>query len=62
MAEHSWKVPITMIVAGILCGIMLWVALGLVAVRQGSEAFTLASLIGACIGGALTGMIMHLLG
>ena len=62
MTNGGWKVPTTMIVAGILCGVMLWIAIGLVAIRSGADAFTFESLIGACIGGVITGLIMHLLG
>ena len=62
MTDGGWKVPATMIVAGIICGVMLWIAIGLVAIRQGGNPFTLESLIGACIGGVITGVIMHLLG
>lgn len=61
MAEvEEWndkKVAGTMVLGGIVCGVMLWLALGLVA---GNLAFD--TLPGAILGGILSGGVMHLLG
>jgi hypothetical protein len=61
MAEiEEWndkKVAGTMILGGIVCGIMLWLALGLVAGNLAMD-----TLPGAILGGIVTGWVMHLLG
>ncbi len=61
MAEvEEWnnrKVGATMVLGGIACGIMLWLALGLVAGN-----LALDTLPGAILGGILSGGVMHLLG
>ena len=46
-----------MLAGGVVCGIMLWIALGL----AGSN-LTLDTLPGAILGGLITGYVMHLLG
>lgn len=46
-----------MLAGGVICGIMLWIALGLA-----GGSLSLAELPGAIIGGLITGEIMHLLG
>lgn len=61
MAEvEEWndtKVGATMVTGGIICGIMLWLALGLVAGNLAVD-----TLPGAIFGGIVTGYVMHLLG
>ena len=46
-----------MLAGGVICGIMLWIALGLA-----GGSLSLGELPGAVIGGLITGEIMHLLG
>ena len=61
MAEiEGWndkKIAGTMILGGIICGIMIWLALGLAA-----DSLTFDTLPGAILGGITTGYVMHLLG
>jgi hypothetical protein len=46
-----------MLAGGVVCGIMLWLALGLA-----GGGLSIESLPGAILGGLITGEIMHLLG
>jgi hypothetical protein len=46
-----------MLAGGVVCGIMLWIALGL----AGGN-LSIGDLPGAILGGLITGEIMHLLG
>jgi len=46
-----------MLAGGVICGIMLWLALGLA-----GGGLSMESLPGAILGGLITGEIMHLLG
>ena len=46
-----------MLAGGVVCGIMLWIALGL---AGGSLSFS--ELPGAILGGLISGYVMHLLG
>ena len=51
------KVNGAMLAGGVVCGIMLWLALGL----AGGN-LSVSDLPGAILGGLITGEIMHLLG
>lgn len=50
--------PLAMMVGiGVACGVMLWIALW-----AASGIYDTESIVGAVMGGAVTGLIMHVLG
>ncbi len=54
--KESLKILITMLVAGIICGVMMWLAFGFI-----STDFDLENLSGAIVGGCVVGYIMYIL-
>lgn len=54
--KKSIKILLTMIVCGIICGFMMWLAFGFI-----SSDFNPENLSGAIVGGMVVGYIMYLL-